>query len=97
MKPRHKTINLDYPIEVDGKDPISQLTMRRLKVGDRIDIDDEGKSDQDREIEMIAMMCDQSTEVICEIDRIADYPKVQKQYLDFLDLGTPTTLDVPLP
>ncbi len=86
------TIRLDWPVENENE-TIDSLSMKRLKVGDRLKLPDdlEKRNDSENEISMMALMCGVSEEVIKEVDQFDDYPKLQEAYLGFLSL-TPTIL-----
>jgi hypothetical protein len=85
MRKKEVTINLEWPVEHEGK-AINEVTMRRLKIGDRLKYPDGfgTRGDAENEITMIALMCDLPEEVICEMDQFQDYPKLSEAYLSFL-------------
>ena len=76
------TIELDYPIELNGE-TISELHMRRPKVKDQMRISKQATSDEEKELKMFVDLCEVAPEVIEELD-LKDYLKVQKEYTDFL-------------
>ena len=76
------TIKLQHPVTVDGVS-ISELTMRRSKVKDRLAVANmRDKSDEEKEIMLFANLCEVSPDVIRELDE-SDYPAVQKVYVSF--------------
>ena len=68
-------IKLKFPVTVDGHEYTS-LTMRRCKVKDRR-IAAKQKSDEDKEITLIANLCEVAPDVIDELDAV-DYAKLQE-------------------
>lgn len=77
-----KTIKLSYPITLNGIE-YKELKMRRSKVRDRLAVIKMGGSDEEREIRLIANLCEVTPEVIEELFE-KDYQKLQQEYLDFL-------------
>lgn len=77
-----KTIKLSYPITLNGVE-CKELKMRRSKVRDRLAVIKMGGSDEEREIRLIANLCEVTPEVIEELFE-KDYQKLQQEYLDFL-------------
>ena len=84
----HVVIKLDYPITVDSQQ-IKELRMRRCKVKDRRMAMKQWHTDEDREIGLIANLCELPPEAIEELDA-ADYAKVQKEFGRFFGLATLT-------
>lgn len=76
------TIELDYPIQVDGTE-VRSLQMRRPKVRDQLTVMKQGKTEEEREIHLFANLCEISIETIEELD-MKDYGKIQEAYKDFL-------------
>lgn len=77
-------ITLKYPVTVDGVS-ITELNMRRSRVKDRLAVAKmKDKSDEEKEILLFANLCEVSPDVIRELDE-ADYPSVQKVYMNFFD------------
>lgn len=75
-------MNLQYPIEVDGREPITSLTFRRLKAKDmrRIAAAD---NHQERGIIMLSCATDLPMEIIDEMD-VDDLTKATEAMADFL-------------
>jgi len=78
-------ITLKYPVTVDGHE-YAVLTMRRCKVKDRR-IAAKQKTDEDREITLIANLCEVPPAVIDELDS-ADYEQLQEVLRGFFGLST---------
>ncbi len=75
-------IKLQYPVTIDGVS-YTELTMRRSKVKDRLVVAAmKDKTDEEKEILLFANLCEVAPDVIRELDE-ADYPAVQKVYMDF--------------
>ena len=74
-------IKLSYPITVDGQ-PISTLHMRRATVGDRLRAQKACSDDADREIRLMADLCEVPTSAIESVD-LADYAQLQRVFLGF--------------
>ena len=79
------TIKLKYPVIVDGQEH-TELHMRRCKVKDRR-LAAKQKNDEDREITLIANLCDVTPSVIDELDS-ADYDQLQEALRGFFGLST---------
>lgn len=77
------TINLDYPI-MSNDTTISTLTMRRPKVRDRIQAANVEANNAEREIYLLAILCNIPKEVILELD-LSDYLKLQEQLMYFIE------------
>lgn len=71
------TITLSEPVEYNGE-TIEQLTMRKPKVRD-LKLLPSGLNDQDREITLLANLCDQSPEALEELT-LGDYADLQQIY-----------------
>lgn len=82
------TIKLQYPVEVD-KQNHAELHMRRCKVKDRRTAMKQWSTDEDREIGLIANLCDVPPAVIEELDA-ADYNAVVGVLKSFFVSGTET-------
>lgn len=80
-------IKLQYPVTVDGHE-YAVLNMRRCKVKDRR-IAAKQKTDEDKEITLIANLCEVPPSVIDELDAM-DYAKLTETLQGFFDSGTPT-------
>lgn len=88
------TIKLINPIKIDGKE-ISEITLRRPKVRDRLAVDRlavdrlavdrSNLSDAEKEVQLNANLSDVPREAIEELD-LADYSKIQKVLSDFLSI-----------
>ena len=83
-------IKLEYPIKID-ETTYSELTMRRSKVKDRLAVSVMKTSDEEKEINLFANLCEVSPQVIKELDE-TDYTKIQKVYMGFF--GSAATSDV---
>lgn len=81
------TIPLKFPVTVDGHEYTS-LNMRRCKVKDRR-LAAKQKTDEDREITLIANLCEVPPNVIDELDAV-DYAKLTETLQGFFASGTPT-------
>ncbi|WP_264707134.1 phage tail assembly protein [Wolbachia endosymbiont (group A) of Acrocera orbiculus] len=77
-----QTIKLTEPIKIDGI-LISELTLRRPKVRDRLAIERMGNSDAEKEVALIANLASISREAVEELD-LADYSKIQEVLQGFL-------------
>ena len=82
-------IKLTQSIKIDGKE-ISEITLRRPKVRDRLAVDRlavdrSNLSDAEKEVQLIANLSDVPREAIEELD-LADYSKIQKVLSDFLSI-----------
>jgi hypothetical protein len=76
-------IKLKHPVIVDGTE-YAALQMRRCKVKDRR-LAAKQKSDEDREITLIANLCDVPPSVIDELDTV-DYSKLQEVLTGFFGM-----------
>ena len=83
-------IKLQYPIKIE-ETTYEELTMRRSKVKDRLAVSVMKATDEEKEINLFANLCDVSPAVIKELDEV-DYTKVQKVYMSFF--GSNATSDV---
>lgn len=75
------TIELDYPVTIDGTE-VRALQMRRMKVIDQMNVDSGGKNDVEKEIALIANLCEISPDDVKELDMM-DYSKLQSQLINF--------------
>lgn len=75
------TIELDYPVKIDGTE-VKALQMRRVKVCDQLNVDDANKSVAEKEVELLANLCETSPDDIKQLD-IMDYAKLQEQLVNF--------------
>ncbi|RDD35487.1 phage tail assembly protein [Wolbachia endosymbiont of Cylisticus convexus] len=75
-------IKLTEPIKIDGI-LVSELTLRRPKVRDRLAVERMGNSDAEKEVALIANLASISREAVEELD-LADYGKIQATLQDFL-------------
>uniref|UniRef100_A0AAU7YKY0 Phage tail assembly protein n=1 Tax=Wolbachia endosymbiont of Oeneis ivallda TaxID=3171168 RepID=A0AAU7YKY0_9RICK len=75
-------IKLTEPIKIDGI-LISELTLRRPKVRDRLAVERMGNSDAEKEVALIANLASISREAVEELD-LADYSKIQEVLQGFL-------------
>lgn len=78
-------IKLDYPVTVEGQE-YKQLEMRRCKVKDRR-LADKQPTDADKEITLIANLCEVPPGVLDELDAI-DYAKLQGTLTGFFVSAT---------
>lgn len=76
------TIRLQYPLSVDGM-RIESLTMRRPLVRDRLAAERAAGSDVEKEIRLIANLCEMAPQHIELLD-LADYSKLQECLTGFL-------------
>lgn len=77
----HK-IKLNEPIKFDGVS-ISELTLRRPKVRDRLAVERLGTNDAEKEVALIANLADIPKDAVEELD-LADYAKIQEALQGFL-------------
>ncbi|MFT4327272.1 MAG: phage tail assembly protein [Wolbachia pipientis] len=75
-------IKLTEPIKIDGI-LVSELTLRRPKVRDRLAVERMGNSDAEKEVALIANLASISREAVEELD-LADYSKIQGVLQGFL-------------
>lgn len=78
---RSVDIDLAAPIKVDGVDR-SSLTMRRPTVGDMLDMQRGKGSDAEREVKLIARLCDVAPQDLHGVDT-ADWDLLQAALLGF--------------
>lgn len=84
----HK-IKLNEPIKIDGVN-ISELTLRRPKVRDRLAVERLGTNDAEKEVALIANLADIPKDAVEELD-LADYAKIQEALQGFLLPLNPTS------
>jgi hypothetical protein len=77
----HK-IKLNEPIKIDGVS-ISELTLRRPKVRDRLAVERLGTNDAEKEVALIANLADIPKDAVEDLD-LADYAKIQEALQGFL-------------
>nr|BAD16807.1 similar to hypothetical protein [Pseudomonas aeruginosa PA01] [Wolbachia phage WOcauB1] len=75
-------VKLTEPIKIDGI-LVSELTLRRPKVRDRLAVERMGNSDAEKEVALIANLASISREAVEEFD-LADYNKIQETLQGFL-------------
>ncbi len=75
-------IKLTETIKIDGV-VISELTLRRPKVRDRLAVERLGNSDAEKEVALIANLADIPKDAVEELD-LADYAKIQEAFQGFL-------------
>ncbi|BFD47786.1 phage tail assembly protein [Wolbachia endosymbiont (group A) of Sympetrum striolatum] len=75
-------IKLTEPIKIDGI-LVSEITLRRPKVRDRLAVERMGNSDAEKEVALIANLASISREAVEELD-LADYSKIQEVLQGFL-------------
>lgn len=76
------TIDLKYPVTFDGM-TVDQLTLRRPRVRDRLAAEKSSGSDIEKEIRLIANLCDLAPQQVELLD-LADYTRLQACLTDFL-------------
>ncbi|MBO4480908.1 MAG: phage tail assembly protein [Alphaproteobacteria bacterium] len=74
-------IKLQYPVKIDEM-TYTELTMRRSKVKDRLAVSVMKTTDEEKEINLFANLCEVSPQIIKELDE-TDYTKIQKVYMGF--------------
>lgn len=72
------TIDLEFPIEVDGQ-KIEQIIMRRPKVRDSFKAQRMPGGEMEKGLSLMADLCEQPQEVLLELDEV-DLEQLQKQY-----------------
>ncbi len=75
-------IQLKFPVEYNGEE-IRELELRRPKIRDQLTATKRKGSDEEKEIKLLADLCDVAPEVIEELD-LADYAQLGKAYEGFL-------------
>lgn len=75
-------IQLKFPVECNGEE-ILELELRRPKVRDQLAATKRKGSDEEKEINLLADLCDVSPEVIADLD-LADYAQLGEVYQGFL-------------
>lgn len=75
-------IKLTETIKIDGV-VISELTLRRPKVRDRLAVERLGNTDAEKEVALIANLADIPKDAVEELD-LADYGKIQEALQGFL-------------
>jgi hypothetical protein len=75
-------IKLTETIKIDGV-IISELTLRRPKVRDRLAVERLGNSDAEKEVALIANLADIPKDAVEDLD-LADYAKIQETLQGFL-------------
>lgn len=83
MSSERKEIKLSRPISVNGSD-IDTLNMREPTVSDQLAADRPGASDSEKEIAMIANLCEQAHGDIKKLT-LRDYKKVQEAFVSFVE------------
>ncbi|UXX40887.1 MULTISPECIES: phage tail assembly protein [unclassified Wolbachia] len=76
------TVELNNPITVEGI-LLSELTLRRPKVRDRLAVERMSNNDAEKEVALIANLASISREAVEELD-LADYSKIQEALQGFL-------------
>ena len=77
-----ESITLKYPVTLNGE-IISVLSLRRPKVQDRLTAERNGGSDLDKEMRLMANLCEVAPDLVLELD-LADYSALQAQLSNFL-------------
>ena len=75
-------VDLDYPVDVAGQ-KYAELHIRRPKVRDHLVADRVGGGNAEKEVKLLANLCEVAPAVIEELDA-ADYQKLQGVYGGFL-------------
>jgi hypothetical protein len=75
-------IKLTNSVKIDGRD-VTEISLRRPKVRDRLAVERSNVSDAEKEVQLIANLAELPVEVIEDID-LADYAKLQRALTDFL-------------
>lgn len=77
-----KEIELEQPIQLDGR-TLSTVTMRRVKVKDMLVHDKRAGSDGEKELHLIANLCELPPSALEDMD-MADYGELQGVLKSFL-------------
>lgn len=77
-----KKIELQVPVQVDGVE-VRTLTMRAMKARDRLVVDKVRGGEFEKELILIANLCEVERVVIEELEMV-DYLELQRAYSDFL-------------
>lgn len=85
-KIKTKTITLDMPIQVEGRE-ITQVTLRRPKVGDIRRMDKQGGSDLEKTLWLLSTLGELTPEEVDELDG-GDLEKLADVVGDFTGEGT---------
>lgn len=78
------TIQLAYPVQAEGRE-LTQLRLRRPKVRDELAAQRPGGSDAERELRLLANLCEVAPATLEDLD-MADYLRLQEAYKGFFDL-----------
>lgn len=81
-----ETIELEYPIEIDGVE-IKSLRLRRPKVRD-LQVMEREKTDMAKTIMLIANLAEITPEQVQEMDA-GDFARVSEVVMGFLGVGSP--------
>ncbi len=81
----NKTITLKYPFEHDGMN-ITELPLRRPKVGDMEAMEKNGSSEMAKAIGLTARLSGLAPDAVRKIDG-EDFIAINKVLSDFLDMG----------
>ncbi len=76
-----KEIKLKYPVS-DGGETINVLKMRAPKVRDQLNADKLNGGDAEKEVAIMANLCDLTPDIIGELD-LRDYVALQEAYKSF--------------
>jgi len=77
-----KKIELQTPVQVNGVE-VRTLTMREMKARDRLVVDKVRGGEFEKELILIANLCEVDRAVIEELEMV-DYLELQRAYSDFL-------------
>lgn len=81
-----KKIKLNESIKIDGIN-VSEVSLRRPKVRDRLAVERMGTNDAEKEVALIANLADIPREAVEDLD-LADYAKIQEVLQGFLLVQT---------
>ncbi|MCP4103428.1 MAG: phage tail assembly protein [Lentisphaerae bacterium] len=74
-------LTLDYPLDINGQ-TVLELDIRRPMVGDYLAMDKTTGSDAEKELKLMASLCQQSPEDLMNLD-MGDYLKLQEKLKSF--------------
>jgi hypothetical protein len=77
------TIELKYPIKIDGTE-VRSLQIRRPKVRDQLVNAKLGKTDEEKEVRLLANLCEVAPENIEDLD-LGDYKRLADAYVGFFE------------
>jgi hypothetical protein len=77
-----QTIELQYPINIDGQ-KVTNISLRRPKVLDRLLSEKSTGTEAEKEVRFIANLCGMAPDQIEQLD-MSDYVRVQEALANFL-------------